>query len=449
MLRTIEEKILDFEGLRRVRELNQNKIIVFCVGCYDIIHSGHAVFFNQCKEYGDILVAGIGKDSSLRKQKGPLRPINPEINRAFLIASMQDVDYAHITDGKERGDKIDFLYTMECLRPDIFVVNSDDSALNKKKDLCEGLGIELETVGRTLPDYLKSTSTTEIINKSNKKYGAPLRIDLAGSFSDIPEVMSGRPGYQSSVAISPLIEADLEGKFNFSGYPRGIGLSTSTAVTLLKMIDRENLDNWSLEKISETLYNNENVDLNFNIGRMDQYTIVNGGFNVRKYTQNSAETYGPNIINRKIRSLENKLVLIYSGISRNAQKVIKQVYENKDTKEGRIALDRLSELGKSFGCELERENYDNLAEIISENWKMQKRIAPDSTNNRLDQIYEFAMNNGAKGGKICGAGGGGAYLFYSEDKQSLTESIKKEFVECFEIDFRFENRNIKTLNNIG
>jgi galactokinase/mevalonate kinase-like predicted kinase len=63
-------------------------------------------------------------------------------------------------------------------------------------------------------------------------------------------------------------------------------------------------------------------------------------------------------------------------------------------------------------------------------------------------MYDFAHANGAIGGKLCGAGGGGAFLFVSKDPESLKHAMKKEFVECFEIDFEFEFRNIKELNNL-
>ena len=58
------------------------------------------------------------------------------------------------------------------------------------------------------------------------------------------------------------------------------------------------------------------------------------------------------------------------------------------------------------------------------------------------------MKNGAYGGKICGAGGGGAFIFYAKDTEELKLALKKRFVDCFEIDFEFEYKNIKELNKI-
>ena len=63
-------------------------------------------------------------------------------------------------------------------------------------------------------------------------------------------------------------------------------------------------------------------------------------------------------------------------------------------------------------------------------------------------MYDFARKNGALGGKIAGAGGGGAYLFYCENPAQLTSVMNKEFVDCFEINFDFHYSNIKELNGI-
>ena len=73
MFDNIRAKVLKYHQLAEVRNKNREKTIVFATGCYDILQSGHAVFFNQCKSYGDILVVGVGKDETLRQLKGPGR----------------------------------------------------------------------------------------------------------------------------------------------------------------------------------------------------------------------------------------------------------------------------------------------------------------------------------------------------------------------------------------
>ena len=67
---------------------------------------------------------------------------------------------------------------------------------------------------------------------------------------------------------------------------------------------------------------------------------------------------------------------------------------------------------------------------------------------RIDEMYLYAKANGAYGGKICGAGGGGAFVFYAEDPAILIKALKEKFIDCFEIDFAFEYNSIKQLNII-
>jgi D-glycero-alpha-D-manno-heptose-7-phosphate kinase len=82
------------------------------------------------------------------------------------------------------------------------------------------------------------------------------------------------------------------------------------------------------------------------------------------------------------------------------------------------------------------------------NFEAQKQLAPASSNEYLDKMYLFAKQHGLIGGKIAGAGGGGAFIFYCKDPEYLKNEMKKEFVDCFEIDFEFHYRDIKSLNKV-
>jgi D-beta-D-heptose 7-phosphate kinase/D-beta-D-heptose 1-phosphate adenosyltransferase len=158
-------QIITYDGLKEIRQKYDR--IAFCSGCYDVMQSGHVVFFQQCREFADALVVGVGRDSVIRKLKGPKRPINPENNRLYLVAALQDVDYAILNDEDMiMPGKIDYFSIIKQLRPNVLVLNDDDSAVAEKRDLCDKLGIELKLVSRTVPEYLTATSSTEIIEKS-------------------------------------------------------------------------------------------------------------------------------------------------------------------------------------------------------------------------------------------------------------------------------------------
>jgi D-glycero-alpha-D-manno-heptose-7-phosphate kinase len=447
MFEDIKNKVVDAQQLGALREEHPDQTIVFCSGCYDILQSGHAVFFNQCRQFGDLLVVGVGRDQTLETLKGPGRPVNPENNRLYLVAALQDVDYAVLNDHEIGEGKIDFREVVTQLQPDVFVLNRDDSAIAQKQSLCDTTGTRIEFVDREVPSELSPTSTTKIISKINYAYRAPLRIDFAGGWTDVPYIMDGRTGYVSNVAIKPLVE--MKGNnFNFSGYPRGSGLSTSTAVKLLELISAKNYnaEPKSLTMIGEDLFNLENKELNWAIGRQDQYAIVFGGFHCFACTDHGAEPLDVSVPQETLEDFRKQLLLLHTGVSRNAQSAVEQVYENYQTDEGQAALRTIGDCGRKFIDALAARDFRECALIMERNWEAQKQLARASTNDNLDAMYAFAKEHGAYGGKICGAGGGGAFIFCCEDPLALKQAMKKQFVDCFEIDFAFEYQTIKELN---
>ena len=447
MFERIRSKVLSIGSLKDLRKNNAGRKIVFCSGCYDILQSGHAVFFSQCKEFGHILVVGVGRDSVISRLKGPGRPVNPENNRVYLVAAMHDVDYAVLNSEEIKSGKIDHEPVIEELRPDVYVLNRDDSGIDAKKDLCRRFGMTMQFVERIVPDELKPTSTTQIIDKINFSFKAPLRIDFSGGWADVPFIMHGVPGYVTNVAISPLIEYR-SGKFNFSGYPRGSGLSTSTAVKLLEMINAKNYNAESkdLRSISEDLFNLENKELNWAIGRQDQYSIVFGGLHCFEFGPDYGKPLDTLVPVEILEEFRRKLVLMHTGISRNAQVAVEQVYHRHATPEGKAALETISSCGKAFFEALVLKDFLQCAAIMEKNFHAQKQLAPATSNETIDAMYACAKEHGANGGKICGAGGGGAFIFYCQDPVRLKKVLKERFVDCFEIDFEFEYKSIKQLN---
>jgi len=114
-------KILSRKELKeRVAALKrEKKRIIFTNGCFDILHIGHVKYLEQAKELGDILVLGLNSDLSVRSIKGPLRPVVPEDERAYLLASLEVVDYVTIFDEDTP------LALIEYVEPDILVKGGD------------------------------------------------------------------------------------------------------------------------------------------------------------------------------------------------------------------------------------------------------------------------------------------------------------------------------------
>jgi len=141
-------------------------------------------------------------------------------------------------------------------------------------------------------------------------------------------------------------------------------------------------------------------------------------------------------------------VLIHTGASRNAQSAVEEVYSNHKTSKGKDALQKLASYGLEFSKAMQEKDFIRCAGIMDLNFKAQIQLASETTNEYLNDMYSFAMENGAHGGKIAGAGGGGAFMFYCDNPSQLITSMKEKFIDCFEIDFDFHYEDIKKINTI-
>ena len=131
------------------------KKVVFTNGCFDLLHVGHLHLLREAKKLGNILIVGLNSDGSVRKIKGPGRPILPEGERAELIAALEMVDYVTLFDEPDPGNLI------RELKPDVLVKGGDwapDEIIGR--ETVEGAGGKVAVV-----PYLKDHSTTEIIDK--------------------------------------------------------------------------------------------------------------------------------------------------------------------------------------------------------------------------------------------------------------------------------------------
>jgi D-glycero-alpha-D-manno-heptose-7-phosphate kinase len=221
-------------------------------------------------------------------------------------------------------------------------------------------------------------------------------------------------------------------------------------VKLLEMINAKNYNAEanSLQGIAEDLFNLENKELNWAIGRQDQFAIVYGGLHCFEFGPDYGKPLEDRIPLDTLEAFRKNLLLMHTGISRNAQVAVEQVYQRHATPEGKAALETISSCGKAFFEALISKDFLSCAAIMEKNFIAQKQLAPASSSEHIDAMYACAKEHGAYGGKICGAGGGGAFIFYCQDPQLVKTMLKERFVDCFEIDFEFEYKSIKQLNSL-
>lgn len=173
---------------------------VFVSGCYDILHAGHVRFFTDARALGDHLTVCFASREVLwlhKQRKSSL----PDEHKKALLESLRVVD--EVVVGENTTPGLDFVDHFRRVRPDVLAVTEDDRYEPQKRTLCDALGCRYVRVPKTPPTF-EPISTTQIVNYVKAPTEAPLRVDFAGGWLDVPR--HARPGgYVVNCAISPTV----------------------------------------------------------------------------------------------------------------------------------------------------------------------------------------------------------------------------------------------------
>ena len=155
-MRTIESKILTRPALAAecARLRAQGQKIVFTNGSFDLLHDGHVSYLQFARQQGDLLIVGLNSDASVRRYKGPQRPILEQVHRARMLAALEMVDYVCIFDEDEPRDLI------AALQPDVLVKAEDWAHYVSGRDVVEARGGKV-----VLAKMVAGLSTTELIRR--------------------------------------------------------------------------------------------------------------------------------------------------------------------------------------------------------------------------------------------------------------------------------------------
>ncbi|MBR5723751.1 MAG: adenylyltransferase/cytidyltransferase family protein [Bacteroidales bacterium] len=170
---------------------------VFVSGCYDLLHSGHVEFFKQAAAYGDLYV-GIGSDATYLGYKHR-KTVYSEQERLFMVKAIRYVKDAYINAG---SGVMDFVPTLDIVKPDILVVN-EDGACEEKRLECERRGMEYIVLKREPEPGLTARSSTDLKRQTS---GIPTRLDIAGTWIDQPYVSQYAPGWAITISLKPTFE---------------------------------------------------------------------------------------------------------------------------------------------------------------------------------------------------------------------------------------------------
>jgi cytidyltransferase-like protein len=366
---------------------NQRKK-VFVSGCFDMLHSGHIAFLKEAAGYGDLFI-GLGSDSTLRKLKGR-ESVYSEEERLFMLSSLACVRKVMIN----RGDGIlDFMTTLEEVKPDIFIVN-EDGHTPEKENLCSERAIEYKVLKRIPHADLPVRSTTELRTLKPMPY----RIDIAGTWIDQPYVSRFWPGSAITASLEPTIE------FNERS-----GMATSTRKKAIELWNGQ-LPLDKPEKLAKSLFRYDN-DPGTKVvsGSQDSIGITMPGINKffydkGKYWPSKFET----ITDREIITwLEMRLNMVTLWPRPADFAVLSDTYISKPAVKSLTMAADLAWEG------LLTKNISKFSKGFLDSFNAQIKMFPKMMNRKIEKVIR-SYSDKALAWKLSGAGGGGYLILISE-----------------------------------
>ncbi len=227
----------------------------------------------------------------------------------------------------------------------------------------------------------------------------------------------------------------------------GLGSSSSFTVALINALHAYKREFVSQKQLAEEACHIEIDILGEPIGKQDQYMGAFGGLTCLTFDKNGEVLVEPlRMSDEAMEQLESNLVFFFTGKERSASDILAD-QDKKSQEDDQEILRNLSQI-KEIGLEtrkcLEKGEVHQLGELLNTHWEIKKKRSPKMTDPYIDECYELALKNGALGGKIMGAGGGGFFMFYchNSDKPRLSEAMKKLGLKPQRFHFDFEGAKI-------
>lgn len=321
---------------------------------------------------------------------------------------------------------------------------------------------------------------------------SPLRISLGGGGTDLPSYYREHGGFLIAAAIDKYVYITLHQTFvqeliikysklervtsaseiqhpiireslrlldiqalnleiaSMADIPAGTGLGSSGSFTtaLLKVLHAYKKQLIHPQELAEAACHVELDLLREPIGKQDQYIAAYGGITCFDFCQdNSVRAYALKISEETLFNLEDNLLLFFTGYSRSASAILK---EQDDKSKGRDPsmienLHFVKDLGYQSKEALERGDLPEFGRLMDVHWQNKKKRSGGMSNPEINEWYDYAMLNGALGGKLIGAGGGGFLMFYARDKAVLRHAMREKGLK--EVRFRFDFEGTKVVVN--
>lgn len=318
---------------------------------------------------------------------------------------------------------------------------------------------------------------------------SPLRITLGGGGTDLPSYYRDHEGFLIAAAIDKYVYVTVMRPFTDGVYlkyselehvqhvedvkhkiikeallmqnlntpqveittladiPAGTGLGSSGSFTtaLLKALYTHRKKTLHQEELAELACHIEIDRLGEPIGKQDQYAAAVGGLTCYTFHQDDKVTCTPLKISMKTMfDLEDNLLLFFTGFSRSASGILKdqKTKSQANDKEMLANLHYVKDLGYRSKDALEASDTVLFGELMHEHWEHKKKRSGGMSNPQIDEWYDLAMKNGAVGGKLVGAGGGGFLMFMAHDRNKLRLAMAEAGLEEVRFKFDFEGTKV-------
>jgi D-glycero-alpha-D-manno-heptose-7-phosphate kinase len=318
---------------------------------------------------------------------------------------------------------------------------------------------------------------------------SPLRISLGGGGTDLPSYYREHGGFLVAGAINKYVYITLHRTFNdelivkysklerisharevehpiirealallgmdgryleiasMADIPAGTGLGSSGSFTtaLLKGLHAWNRHLVHPEQIAAQACQIEIERLGEPIGKQDQYIAAFGGLTCFEFLPDDTVKAWPLAVSQDTREeLEDNLVLFFTGYSRSASSILREQDQRSKAHDADMTrnLHYIKELGLRSKKALESGALDEFGALMNEHWQHKKARSKGMSNAAIDEFYDLALANGALGGKLIGAGGGGFLLFYTTDKPRLLRAMRAKGLSEVRFHFDFEGTTL-------